>query len=510
MTAPSLQVEGVTKRFGPVLALDDVSVHIRPGRIHALLGENGAGKSTLAKCLMGTHQADAGRFLLDGRDHVSHSPRDAHAAGIGMVYQHFTLVPDMTVAENLMLARADIPFVVDWPGYQRELTALLATMPFGVALDAPVAALAAGEKQKVEILKQLHLRRRLLVLDEPTSVLTPAEADEMLGLLRRLAREGSLTVVLITHKFREVLAFADDVTVLRHGRVVGSGEVAGMTTSDLAEQMVGSRALGRRTARITPPPGRYRLQALGLTVLGDTGLAAVRGLDLLVAGGEVVGIAGVSGNGQRELAEALAGQRAIVAGEVRVHGETFRPSRRTLARQRVACLPEEPLQNACVAEMSVAENLGLRSYDRPPIRRRLGLLSPRAMTAAAWSAIRGYHIRTTGPGAPVASLSGGNVQRLVLARELGPGCGLLLASNPCFGLDFAAVARIHDEIIAARNGGAAVLLISEDLDEIFELSDRVMVMFEGRLVLESRPEPAARTLVGRAMAGLTEPTPVFG
>ena len=503
MTAPSLEFVGVSKRFGAVQALDDVSVRIRPGRIHALLGENGAGKSTLAKCLLGTYQADAGSFLLDNREQRIRSPTEAHAAGIGMVYQHFTLVPEMTVAENLMLARDDIPFVVDWPRYRRELAGLLETLPFTLPLDAQVATLAAGEKQKVEILKQLHLRRRLLVLDEPTSVLTPAEADEMLGLLRRLAHAGSMTVILITHKFREVLAFADDVTVLRQGRVAASVAAAGIDAADLAEHMVGRRAVGRQTARATPKPNHNRLEARGLTVLGDVGLEAVRGLDLTIAGGEVVGIAGVSGNGQRELAEALAGQRPIAAGTVHVHGEPFRPSRRTLARQRVACLPEEPLQNACVAEMSVAENMAFRSYDRAPIRRRFGLLSPGAMTAAAWGAIRGYQIRTSGPGAPVASLSGGNVQRLVLARELGPGCGLLLASNPCFGLDFAAVARIHDEMTAARNAGAAVLLISEDLDEIYALSDRVMVMFEGKLILETPPDPSTRAEVGRAMAGVT-------
>ena len=502
MSAASLEAIGVTKRFGATLALDGVSLRVRPGRIHALLGENGAGKSTLAKCLMGTYAADGGAFLLDGRELAARSPREAHAAGIGMVYQHFTLVADMTVAENLMLARPDIPFVVDWRAYRRELEGLLATMPFRVPLDAPVAALAAGEKQKVEILKQLHLRRRLLVLDEPTSVLTPAEADEMLGLLRGLARAGTVTVVLITHKFREVLEFADDVSVLRHGRVVASAPAGALSAADLAERMVGSSALGRGVARIAPAGSRNRLEVRGLRVLGDTGLAAVRSLDLTVAGGEIVGIAGVSGNGQRELAEALSGQRAIAAGEVRVHGEPFRPTRRTLVRQRVACLPEEPLRNACVAEMSVAENLALRTYDRPPIRGPLGLLSPRAMTAAARAAIGGWRIRTNGPGAPVASLSGGNVQRLVLARELGPGCGLLLASNPCFGLDFAAVARIQDAITAARNGGAAVLLISEDLDEIFELADRIVVMFEGRLVLETRPGPAARAPVGRAMAGV--------
>jgi len=504
MTAASLEAIGITKRFGPVVALDEVSLKIRPGRIHALLGENGAGKSTLVKCLMGTYHADAGSFLLDGREHVSRTPREAHAAGIGMVYQHFTLVPEMTVAENLMLARADIPFLIDWPRYRAGLEALVEKMPFSVRLDAPVASLAAGEKQKVEILKQLHLGRRLLILDEPTSVLTPAEADDTLGLLHGLARAGSVTVVLITHKFREVLAFADEVTVLRHGRVVAAAEAGRLSAAELAERMVG-RSVFRAVARLSPPPTPNRLEARGLTVLGDTGLPAVQRLDLTVAGGEIVGIAGVSGNGQRELAEALSGQRALAAGSVRVHGEAFRPTRASLAHQRIACLPEEPLHNACVAAMSVAENLALRRYDQPPIRGRLGLLSPAAMLRAARTAIGEYRIRASGPRAPVASLSGGNVQRLVLARELGPGCNLLLASNPCFGLDFAAVARVQDDIMSARNGGAAVLLISEDLDEIFDLSDRIMVMFEGRLVLEATPEPASRAAVGRAMAGIAEP-----
>ena len=229
--APSLEAGGITKRLGATLALDDVSLTVKPGRIHALLGETGAGKSTLAKCLMGTYQADQGCFLLAGREHVSRTPRDAHAAGIGMVYQHFTLVADMTVAENLMLARPDIPFVIEWREHHAALERLMQTMPFRAQLDVPVASLSAGEKQKVEIIKQLHLQRRLLVLDEPTSVLTPVEADEVLGLLRDLASAGSLTVVLITHKFREVMAFADDVTVLRHGRVVASAAARALSAS---------------------------------------------------------------------------------------------------------------------------------------------------------------------------------------------------------------------------------------------------------------------------------------
>ena len=323
----------------------------------------------------------------------------------------------------------------------------------------------------------------------------------MLGLLRGMAQAGAVTVVMITHKFREVLAFADEVTVLRRGRKVGQGAVAGLTADDLALLMVGSRITAPAVGRQVAAGGTRSLAIVGLTVLDDQRQPAVRNLSLSVAGGEILGIAGVSGNGQRELVEALAGQRPLAAGSVRVHGERFQPTRAAMTRLQFACLPEEPTRNACVAEMSVADNLALRRYHRAPLARMRWWLRRGAVRRHAAAAIAAYEIKAASPDAPVASLSGGNVQRLVLARELGGEVGLLVAANPCFGLDFAAVARIHDQIMRVRNGGAAVLLVAEDLDELLDLADRVVVMFEGRILLEVDAATASRTEIGRAMAG---------
>ncbi len=500
-TPAALEAIAVRKRFGPVLALDDVTLAVRPGAVHALLGENGAGKSTLMKCLMGYYRADAGQFLVGGREHDAHAPRDAQAAGIGMVYQHFTLMPSLTVAENLLLAGPRVPFRIDWRRERARLATLLDGMPFRVPLDAVVSGLSAGEKQKVEILKQLVLGHSLLVLDEPTSVLTPQEADEVLGRLRAMAHDGRVTVIMITHKFREVMQFADAVTVLRQGRTVASGAVAGLTAATLAEQMIGAQATRPPVTRTTATDRGRSLAISGLTVLGDTGVPAVRDLSLDVAGGTILGIAGVSGNGQRELVEVLAGQREAEAGEIRVHGAPFRPTRDALDRLGVACLPDEPVHNACVAAMSVVENLGLRGYDRRGQGRRRFWLDRAALRRGAEAAIGRYGIRSGGLAAPVATLSGGNVQRLVLARELERDVGLLVASNPCFGLDFAAVAQIHDRILEARNAGAAVLLVTEDLDELLELADRVAVIFEGRIVTAVDRASASRAAIGRAMTG---------
>ncbi len=501
----ALEVVDVSKRFGPVLALDAVSLTVRAGTLHALLGENGAGKSTLMKCLMGYYRADAGQFLVQGREHDPQTPRDSHQAGIGMVYQHFTLMPSMTVAENLLLATGALPFLIDWTRERAKLASMLDSMPFRVPLDAQVSALSAGEKQKVEILKQLYLGHRLLILDEPTSVLTPHEADDVLGRLHAMAGEGRVTVVMITHKFREVLRFADEVSVLRQGRLVGGGSVAELSAARLAEQMIGAQPPSVTVARAEPRRRGCRLEIEGLNVRGDQGLPAVRDLGLTVEGGTILGIAGVSGNGQRELVEALAGQRQPESGAVRVHGRPFRPTRSAMARVGLACLPDEPAHNACVASMSAMENLALRSYDRPPLAGKRGFwLRPGAMRRHAASAVRLYGIKTGGLSAPVTSLSGGNVQRLVLARELEGDVGLLIASNPCFGLDFAAVAQIHDQILRVRNTGAAVLLVTEDLDELLQLADRIAVIFEGRIIFETSGAGASRVAIGRAMAGTVQ------
>jgi simple sugar transport system ATP-binding protein len=498
---PALEAVGLGKRFGSVLALDDVSLRLERGTVHALLGENGAGKSTLVKCIMGYYRADVGRVSVGGVEARIGSPRDAAALGIGMVYQHFTLVEAMSVAENLVLARQKHPFVFDWAAERAGVAAFMEKMPFKLDPAKPVRTLSAGEKQKLEILKQLYLGSTIMILDEPTSVLTPAEADEVLGLLRGMVHEGRLTVLMISHKFREVMQFADEVTVLRRGRLAGRGRVADLDPDAMARMMVGDeppRATGTRDKR---EPGAVVLDIEGLAADDDLGMPAVSGLGLRVRAGEIVGIAGVSGNGQEELVEVLAGQRAPRAGKVAIGGAGYEARRAEMRTLMVRCLPDEPLRNACVGTMSVAENIGFRRFDRPPFRRAGVLVSGRALRRRARELIRDYGIRTSGPDAAIAGLSGGNVQRAVLARELSDDLSLLIASNPCFGLDFAAVAEIRTRIMDARNRGAAVLLISADLDEIFALADRVVVMSEGRAVHETPIETADLAVIGRHMAG---------
>ncbi len=505
MHALTLETYQLTKRFGPFIALDGVSLKVRPGTVHALLGENGAGKSTFVKCVVGYYRPDDGAVLIDGREQDIHSPVVARDLGIGMVYQHFTVVPGMTVAENLLLARGHIPAVIHWKAARAELSAFLQTTPFKLDLDATPLDLSAGEKQKLEILKQLFLKPRLLILDEPTSVLTPQEADEVLGALRERAHAGDCSVILITHKFREVTAFADDVTVLRRGALVETCGVATSSPQRLAQAMVGEgRAVHPPLTRELRDPGEVHLAIQGLQVMGDRGEPAVRDFDLEVRRFEIVGVAGVSGNGQRELMQSLTGQRARQAGTVTVAGTPYTASRRQNRRLKVRALPEEPLQNACVGELSVAHNMGLRQFDESPFATpaatggwvRWGRLRQRAR---GW--IADYGVKTQGERAAIRTLSGGNVQRAVLARELAGEAALLLVSNPVFGLDFAAVAEIHGRLMAARNRGAAVLLVSEDLDELLTLADRIVVMSEGRIVFEVPAHRADRRELGAFMGG---------
>ena len=352
-----------------------------------------------------------------------------------------------------------------------------------------------------QILKQLYLDRRFLILDEPTSVLTPAEADEMLGLLKQMTRKGRLSILLITHKFREVMQFADRVTVLRHGKYAGGGAVDELSREDMAAMMVGSSELPKSGARIGTRATQPALTVRGLTADDDRGLKPIRIDALDVFPREIVGIAGVSGNGQRELAEVLAGQREPLGGDIRVRGTTYGATRREAQSLSVRCIPEEPLRNACAPRMSVTENLAFRRFDRNGASGPKRWLDLGAMTRDAKRLIDAYRIKAASPGIAVSSLSGGNVQRTVLARELSESVDLLIVSNPCFGLDFSAVGEIRGQILAARNNGAAVLLVSEDLDELLELSDRILVMSEGRIVYETPIETADIPTIGNYMAG---------
>lgn len=491
----------MTKQFGQLLALDNVSMQLKPGTFHALLGENGAGKSTLVKCIMGFYRADQGEVLIDQQVRSIASPRDAHHHGIGMVYQHFTSVLAMTVAENLVLSRFDRSQLIYWKTELERLEAFMQTAPFQLPLNVPVAQLAAGQKQKLEILKLLYLQSKILILDEPTSVLTPDEADEILGLLRREVDAGHLGVLMITHKFREVTTFAKVVTVLRKGKFAGHGKVEALTVSDMAEMMMGERRQLKTVAKTTYPDPAIVLQVQNLHANKDNELPAVQGVNLAVSQGEIVGIAGISGNGQKELIEVLAGQRPATAGTIQVNGEPYHATRAELFKHKVFALPEEPLRNACVPHMSVAENMALRTFDRPPQAKGI-LLLLNVIRQMAKGLIQQFSVKTPSADTPVSHLSGGNIQRTVLARELSSTeINLLIAANPCFGLDFAAVEFIHGQILEARNRGVAVLLVSEDLDELLELSDRLIVMSSGQFVYESSIAEADYATIGHRMAG---------
>jgi simple sugar transport system ATP-binding protein len=499
---PPLELVDVTKRFGSFVANEKVSLKLTPGSFHALLGENGAGKSTLVKCIMGYHAADEGDIVVDSASREIRSPHDAHKLGIGMVYQHFTVVPAMSVAENLLLARPDLPPVINWKAEHERLMHFLETAPFKIDLRANISELAAGQKQKVEILKQLYLNSKILILDEPTSVLTPQEADEVLGMLRKMVDQRQLSVLLITHKFREVTAYCDEITVLRKGKLAGAGRVKDLGTSEMAALMMGEQRRGKTSEKKEQQPGEVRLEIKGLHADRDNGIEAVAGIDLSVRAGEIVGIAGISGNGQRELVEVLGGQRPASAGEVLVGGKPFHMTRKEMHDRQYYVLPEEPLRNACAPQMTVSENIAMRTFDRPPLAFGGWLLKGGAIRENGRKWIERFKVKTPGASAPIGNLSGGNVQRAVLARELGPGTAkVLIAANPCFGLDFAAVDFIHSQLLDARNRGVAVLLVCEDLDELLALSDRVLVMAGGQLVYEAPVEKADVKTMGEKMAG---------
>lgn len=502
MNALSLETVGMTMRFGSFTALNDVSIRVKAGSFHALLGENGAGKSTLVKCIMGFYHQTDGQLMVDDREVTVNSPRDAAALGLGMVYQHFTLVPSMTGAENLVISRNDVARIIDWRRERAELAEFMRTMPFPIPLDRPVRELSAGEKQKLEIIRQLYLGRRLLILDEPTSVLTPAEADDMLGIVRDMTAQGDLSVIMISHKFHEVMKFADTVSVLRRGRLVGGGSTSELSPKDMAAMMIGDVILPALDSRTPVKPEAPVLLTLeNLMARDSSGLKTIDVDGLSVKAGEIVGIAGISGNGQKELAEVLAGQRRLEKGHVRVKGVTYHATRGESRASKLAFIPEEPLQNACVARMTVAENLGLRRFDIDERNSKRFWLSNSLLRHYAGELVSAFKVKTASLETPIGALSGGNVQRAVLARELTGDVDILIVSNPCFGLDFSAVAEIRARIMKARNNGAAVLLFSEDLDELMALSDRILVMSEGRLVYETQARDADLSVIGAHMAG---------
>jgi general nucleoside transport system ATP-binding protein len=498
--APALEMRGITKRYPGVVANDGINLQVRPGEIHALLGENGAGKTTLMNVLYGLATPDEGEILLDGKVVTISGPADAIARGINMVHQHFMLVPVLTVAENILLGDETMAnrIFLDRREARRRIIELGRRFGFEIDPDAKVGSLSVGWQQRVEILKALYRNARILVLDEPTAVLTPQETDEIFGVLRRLAGEGH-SIVFISHKLYEVLEIADRITVIRRGRVVGERLPSATDEDDLAALMVG-REVQLTVDRGESHPGAAVLQVSGLEAHDDRGQAAVKGVDLEVRAGEIFGIAGVAGNGQDELVEAIVGLRKPTAGTVSLAGQGVTGhSPRQMNEAGVAYVPADRHRFGLLLSFPLADNLVLTSYYRKPYARGI-VRDPRAILRDAATSIERYDIRTPSATVRASTLSGGNQQKAVVAREFDRDLKLLVLDQPTRGLDVGSIEFIHHQVIAKRNAGAAVLLVSAELDEVLEMSDRIGVMYGGRIVAILDGRTADKNEVGLLMA----------
>jgi simple sugar transport system ATP-binding protein len=497
---PALELRGITKRFPGVVANDQIDFDLRPGEVHALLGENGAGKSTLMNVLYGLYRPDEGEIRIGGQPVTMHSPKDAIERGIGMVHQHFMLIPVMTVAENIVLGtepRRD-GVLLDLSAAERRVREL--SEQYGLSVDprARVEDISVGRQQRVEILKALYRGADILILDEPTAVLTPQEAAELFSVLKSLTEQG-LSIIFISHKLNEVLTISDRITVLRRGQKVETLATTGATEESLARLMVGREVL-LRVDKPPPDTGETLLEIEDLSVVDDRGLEAVRGVSLNVRAGEIVGIAGVDGNGQTELIDAITGLRRPASGAITVGGRDMtKANARKVLDEGMGHIPEDRQVRGLVLEFTLAENLALEDYRSPPDS-RLGWLFPRRLLARARRLLREFDVRGGGPNARASALSGGNQQKVVIAREVGRDPRVLVAAQPTRGLDVGAIEYVHKRLITVRDEHKAVLLVSLELDEILSLSDRILVLYEGRVVGEYGPDASEEEL-GVAMTG---------
>jgi general nucleoside transport system ATP-binding protein len=497
-----LELRKITKRFGDVLANDSVNIVVKPGTIHAIVGENGAGKSTAMRIAYGFYKADSGEILIDGQVREISTPHDAIALGVGMVHQHFMLVATMTVAENIVLgAEPGSALALDLRKASADIQKLSEEFKLAVNPNAVVEHLSVGQQQRVELLKALYRQARLLILDEPTAVLAPQEVEEFFAILRRMRAQGK-TVVIITHKLSEVLAISDEVTVMRDGKVVGRLQTKETNAAELARLMVGREVL----LRVEKPEARVgatELTVKNLSVLAADGTRRVDNVSFEVRRGEILGIAGVEGNGQTELIEALAGLVAAtqLSGEVRLED---RDITRADARERrefgIAHIPEDRHRRGLLLDFSLAENSILGVHYRKPIVSFAGVfLDDQAIRARAAEIIEGFDVRPANQDLPARSLSGGNQQKLIIGREFDLHPKLLLVSQPTRGVDIGAIEFIHRKLVALRDAGCAVLLVSAELEEVTTLSDRLLVIHEGRIVGDVDPKVATIEEIGLLM-----------
>ncbi|MEX0709659.1 MAG: ABC transporter ATP-binding protein [Chloroflexota bacterium] len=496
-----LELKGITKRFPGVLANEGVDLTVAPGEILALLGENGAGKSTLMNVLYGLYRPDEGEILIDGAPVEFSGPGDAIAAGIGMVHQHFMLIPVFTVTENIMLGVESTsgPFQrLNRGEARRRIKELSEQHGLRVDPDALIEDLPVGVRQRVEILKTLYRHSDLLVLDEPSAVLTPQEIEDLFEVMRSLARAGT-SIIFITHKLNEVLAIADRITVLRRGKVVGTTTPDATNESELARMMVG-RVVQLEVTKGLPTVGKEVLQLRGVTVRDDRHQLAVNSLDLTVRAGEIVAIAGVHGNGQTELVEAITGMRSIEEGEIRISGVAVTASPRRVFAAGVGHVPEDRLEEGLVPGFTIADNMILNSYYLKPFSNGIALQRD-AILATAKELTAEYDVRTPSVQNDVGNLSGGNQQKVIVAREFSRPLKLLVAAQPTRGLDVGSIEYIHKRIVAKRDEGTAVLIVSTELEEVMSLGDRIAVMYQGRIVDILDPDEATPERLGLLMGG---------
>jgi general nucleoside transport system ATP-binding protein len=495
-----LELRGITKQFPGVLANDHIDFDLRSGEVHALLGENGAGKSTLMSILYGLYHPDDGEILIKGEPVRIHSPKEAIERGIGMVHQHFMLIPVMTVAENIVLATEPTTagVLLDMAAARQRVEELARTFNFAIDPTARTESISVGQQQRVEILKALYRRADILILDEPTAVLTPQEAFELFGILENLVREG-MSVIFISHKLNEVLEIADRITVLRRGKKIETLSAASATEAELARLMVGRDVL-LRVEKTKAAPQEPLLKVADLRVRDERELEAVRGVSFEVRAGEIVGIAGVDGNGQSELIEALTGLRKVDSGTFSIAGEDLTSaSTNRILDAGVGHIPEDRQRRGLVLEFTLAENIALHDFDRAP-NSRLGWLRPSRLIARAAKLLKEFDVRGGGPKTAAKSLSGGNQQKVVIAREVANDPRVLIAAQPTRGLDVGAIEYVHRRLVEERDEGRAVLLVSLELDEILSLSDRILAMYEGQIVGEYAPDVTEEEL-GVAMLG---------